>query len=264
MTNIPYASPMSCAVSSLPTSLISRFGVFVETAKQAMSEGIRAGEAALGREAALGPLGILLWNYLSATLRRLGALHARFVAGKLPSAPRRCPAPGRAAERAMAGAGPERRPPAMPRGPVLLTLFRVTLCEQLRTLLDDPEMRALLGAGRLLRPLWRKLSADPLPEVLRLPARPRQPRPPRSAAARTAPGLRLVSLPDGTTAWEPTPCFPPWGRPPRAAFARAAEPPEIPAPPVLPARPPPRDAPRPPEPARPPRDYSRIGAILMR
>src|SRR6185437_9406393 len=181
MTNIPYASPMSCAVSSLPTSLISRFGVFVETAKQAVGEGIRAGEAAPGREAALGPLGILLWNYLSATLRRLGALHARFVAGKLPSAPRRCPAPRRAAERATAGAGRERRPPAIPSGPVLLTLFRVTLCDQLRTLLDDPEMRALLGAapqaGRLLRPLWRKLSVDPLPEALRLP-----PRPPRVRA----------------------------------------------------------------------------------
>jgi len=241
-------------------SLIPRFGLFIETAKRAMGEGIRAGEAALGREAALGPLAVLLWNYLAATLRRFTALHARFAAGKLPSAPRRRPAPRPAAERATAGPGPERRPPAMPRGPVLLTLFRVTLCDQMRALLDDPEMQALLGAapqaGRLLRPLWRKLSVDPLPVVLRLP---RRPRPPRPAVLRTAPDLRLVVLPDGTTACEPTPCFPPWGRPPRAY---AAEPPALI--PVLPARPPPRDAPRPPEPARPPRDYSRIGAILMR
>ncbi len=48
---------------------------------------------------------------------------------------------------------------------------------QLRELVEHPEMRALLAAspqaGRLLRPLWRKLTADPLPEVLRLPPKPR-------------------------------------------------------------------------------------------
>ena len=247
---------MTCAIPSHPTNLLPRFGLFIEMAKRAMGEGIRA------RDAALAPLAILLANYLSATLRRLTALHVRFAAGKLPAAPRRGSAPRPAAERATAGPRPERRPPAMPRGPVLLTLFQVMLCDQLRALLDDPEMRALLAAapqaGRLLRPLWRKLSADPLPEVLRLPRRPRQPRPPRVAVARTAPDLRLVTLPDGSMGWEPTPCFPALGRPPRAALARAAEPPApVPAPPALPARPPPRDAPRAPEPARPPRDYSR-------
>jgi hypothetical protein len=50
----------------------------------------------------------------------------------------------------------------------------------LQALLDDPEMRALLAAspqaGRILRPLWRKLSPRPLPAVLRLPPRPKRPR----------------------------------------------------------------------------------------
>jgi len=52
----------------------------------------------------------------------------------------------------------------------------------LQALLDDPEMRALLAAspqaGRILRPLWRKLSPRPLPDVLRLPPRPRRAKPP--------------------------------------------------------------------------------------
>jgi hypothetical protein len=46
----------------------------------------------------------------------------------------------------------------------------------------DPHLQALLAAspraGRLLRPLWHKLTPEPLPEVLRLrrkPARPRRP-----------------------------------------------------------------------------------------
>jgi hypothetical protein len=55
----------------------------------------------------------------------------------------------------------------------------------LRELVDDPEMRALLAAspqaGRLLRPLWRKLTPDPLPEVLRLPPKPPRPARPRLA-----------------------------------------------------------------------------------
>ncbi|HST76425.1 MAG TPA: hypothetical protein VLJ20_13695, partial [Acetobacteraceae bacterium] len=112
-----------------------------------------------------------------------------------------------------------------PPGPVLLTVFRMGLDEMLQALLDDPEMRALLAAspqaGRILRPLWRKLSPRPLPAVLRLPPRPRKPRPPRvkppvvarvkpargAPSARPAgpPPLRLV---DGQ--WEPTPCLPPF------------------------------------------------------
>ena len=170
---MPFVAP------SLPTGLIPRFTLFIDGVKRAMGEGIGR------RHDTLGPLAILLWRYLSATLRRLAALHARFAAGKLPAAPRaRRPAAARAtADRPR----PERPPPGIPRGPVLATVFRAGFDEQLQALLDHPEMRALLAAapqaGRILRPLWRKLSVHPLPAVLRLPPRPRKPAPNKGQAA---------------------------------------------------------------------------------
>jgi hypothetical protein len=238
--------------TTLPTSLIPRFALFIEGVRRAMGEAIER------RHDELGPLSILLGNYLSATLRRLAALHARFAAGKLLAAPR---ARRTAAERvATEQPRPERRPPAIPPGPVLLTVFRAAFDEQLRTLLDDPEMRALLAAspraGRLLRPLWRKLTPEPLPELLRLPRR-RRPRPARPARPATAPpGLRLVTLSDGTTLWEPIPCLP-FSPAPRWAPARAAKPP---APEPVPAPPP---AARPAEWGRPaPREEPRIPWVM--
>ncbi len=250
---------MSAVASpSPPIGFIPRFSLFVEMVKRAVGEGI-------GRRHELGPLSILLWNYLSGIQRRLAALHARFAAGKLPAAPR---APRPVSERSTADPPApkrpksERRPPGIPRGPVLLTVFRVPLYGHLQALLDDPEMRALLAAapqaGRLLRPLWRKLSTDPLPEVLRLPPRPRRPkplRPARPAAARTA--LPAPS-PERPTYWQPTPCYPPWGEPPRPKPVPAAQPPAPapapppaarpsawgrPAPPAEPRTPPPRSLP---------------------
>jgi len=126
------------------------------------------------------PLAVLLGDYLSATLRRLAALHARFAAGTLPAGPRvRRPAAGRVVAERLP---PEPRPPDTPPGAVTMTVFREGFDEQLQALLDDPEMRALLAAspqaGRILRPLWRKLSPRPLPEMLRLPPRPRRAKPP--------------------------------------------------------------------------------------
>ena len=228
---------MSAAALSPPTNLIPRFALFIEAVKRTVGEGL------LRRPDTLGPLSILLGNYLSATLRRLAALHARFAAGKLAAAPRaRRPAERAVTERTRS----ERRPAAIPRGPVLLTVFRASFDEQLRTLLDDPEMRALLAAspraGRLLRPLWRKLSDGPLPEVLRLPPRPRRP---RVKPAAGPPGLRPVVSPNGFIQWEPTPCFPALGKPPRPKPAPATT---TPAPPA--AVPPP--AARPPDWGRPP------------
>ena len=82
---MPFVAP------SLPTGLIPLFTLFIDGVKRAMAEGIGR------RHDTLGPLAILLWRYLSATLRRLAALHARFAAGKLPAAPRaRRPAAARA------------------------------------------------------------------------------------------------------------------------------------------------------------------------
>jgi hypothetical protein len=205
---------MSAAVApSLPTGLMPRFALFINGVKQTI------GEVMLRRHEVV-PIVLLLGHYLTGTLRRLAALHARFAAGKLPAAPRarRPAAEGVAAERPRA----ERRPPGIPPGPVLLTVFQAGFDGQLQALLDDPEMRALLAAspraGRLLRPLWRKLSPGPLPEVLRLPPRPPRPKPTRAkppvvARARTPRIARAKpSAPPPVTAglWEPTPCLPPF------------------------------------------------------
>jgi hypothetical protein len=207
---------MSAAALSLPTGLMPRFSQFINRIKQTM------GEVMLRRHE-VAPLVLLLGDFLSATQRRLTALHARFAAGKLPAAPRpRCPAAeGVAAGRPRA----ERRPPGIPRGPVLLTVFRAGFDEMLQALLDDPEMRALLAAspraGRILRPLWRKLSPGPLPAVLRLQPTPPRPKPPRAKppvvarakvarVARTARAARPAPPPATAGLWEPTPCLPPF------------------------------------------------------
>jgi hypothetical protein len=220
-------------------------------------------------EAWLVPVAGLLQRYLARTLARFTALHAGFLAGTLP-APRRRPAPRPAG----GGATPDgpravRRPPAIPPGPVLVEYGMRPYDLALGRLLDDPEMREFLAAvpqaGRLLRPLWRKLTRERLPEVLRLPARPRKPRPPRPRRADGPPRLRRVRLPDGTRAWEPIPCRPALlAQPARRPRARRVEPAEpAPAPPPL-ARPPPAAAQPPPEPAGPPRDYRWLRFIMMR
>jgi hypothetical protein len=162
---------MSAAALSPPTGLMPRFSGFINAMKRTM------GDVMLYRHE-VGPLVLLLGEFLTGTQRRLAALHARFAAGKLAAAPR---APRVVSDRvATERPRSERRPPAIPPGPVLLTVFRAGFDEMLQALLDDPEMRALLAAspqaGRILRPLWRKLSPRPLPAVLRLPPRPKRPR----------------------------------------------------------------------------------------
>ena len=204
---------MSAAAPSLPTGLMPRFTLFINQVKRTM------GEVMLYRHDTT-PLAMLLWEYLSTTLRRLTALHARFAAGKLAAAPRaRRPLAERVAAECPRA---EPRPSGIPPGPVLMTVFGAGFDGILQALLDDPEMRALLAAspqaGRILRPLWRKLSPRPLPEVLRLPPRPRQPKPPRAkppvvARPRTPRIARAKPCePPPATAglWEPTPCLPPF------------------------------------------------------
>jgi hypothetical protein len=144
-----------------------------------------------------------------------------------------------------------RRPPAIPLGPVFVEYGMRPYDLALGRLLDDPEMRAFLAAvpqaGRLLGALWRKLTTEPLPDILRLPAR--LPRPAEPAAAGNPPGLRRVTLPDGATAWEPIPCYRSLSAsPPQRPRAHVVEPPAPPAP----ARPPPA------------RDYLWIGKLPMR
>ncbi len=104
---------------------------------------------------------------------------------------------------------------------MLLRYYLVHFVAPLRELLDDPEMRALLAAapqaGRLLRPLWRKLTPDPLPEVLRLPPKPPRSAPPRLARPEAAspPGAPPDALawPRPAVPAKPPPSLPAW--PPR-------------------------------------------------
>ncbi len=218
----------AAAPPSPPTGLMPRFYLFIEAMKRGLVDGARYREAVVP----LGPLGPLvgvLLNYLVHTRRRLDALHARFVAGKLPAAPRGRATSRPAAERARA----ERRPPAIPPGPVFVEYGIGWFADHLRALLDDPEMRALLAAspqaGRLLRPLWRKLTPDPLPETLREPPRPRRAKPLRvarqeSPGGNPSPRPSPLSRGEGEVArpaWgypapgaEPSPPRPPWPKPP--------------------------------------------------
>ena len=93
---------MSAATSSLPTGLMPRFSQFINGIKRTI------GDIVLYRHEVM-PLILPLGAFLTATQRRLTALHARFVAGKLPAAPR---APGAVSDRATV-----KRPPPEPRPP---------------------------------------------------------------------------------------------------------------------------------------------------
>ncbi len=154
-----------------PTGMIPRFSRFIEAMKRGVADGADR-RRLLGPLGKLGPLAGLLWHYLGHTRRRLTALHARYAAGRLSAAPRR-----RATSRPAADRPGSARRPGIPRGPVFLQYGLGCFVLELRALVEDPEMRALLAAspqaGRLLRPLWRKLTTDPLPEPLQLPCKPR-------------------------------------------------------------------------------------------
>ncbi len=138
-----------------------------------------------GKPGLAGPLTVAIAIRLQRIGNRLARYAARFHAGTLaPPRPRRRPT------------GPRRHPPGqwaelprLPRG--RLWLVRLVPgagvgANHLRSLLDDPDMRAMLATapqiGRTLRPLWQMLSDEPLPPVLRR-ADPPEPSP---VAARTA------------------------------------------------------------------------------
>ena len=124
-----------------------------------------------------GELITLIWTRLRRRGLRFAALLARFRAGTLPT-----PRPPRPrTRRAPADRPPYVRLPRTPgwllgvMGPAGVAAYGVDL----RQLLEDPEMQALLAAApqaaRLLRPLLTALSIDPLPEILRPPPKPTAP-----------------------------------------------------------------------------------------
>jgi hypothetical protein len=125
------------------------------------------------------PLFILLQHRISGIKRRFARLAARLASGKF--APRKSsgPRPGR----------PTGRKNLLPSGPcwlIKLVPAAAASASQLRFLLADPEMAALLAAapaemGRTLRPLCRMLGVE-LPPILAPPpsTRPKKPRKPRA------------------------------------------------------------------------------------
>ncbi|HLN08195.1 MAG TPA: hypothetical protein VK281_04440, partial [Xanthobacteraceae bacterium] len=166
-----------------------------------------AGEARAGRSRHLsGLLLILLWTRLRQVSQRLAALAARAAAGRaLTHRPRSVH---------VAPLTPIRRaPPApFPRLPhkfawlVRLVPQAASHGSQLRHLLSEPEMAALLAASpqarRLLRPLCRMLAVEPprapdppLCEAAPAPARPSLPAAWREPHWPTAPARPAVTQP---------------------------------------------------------------------
>ncbi len=173
---------------SSPTGPARRFGCLIGQLKQAIAAGI-------GRDhATLGPLAVILWNYLARSLRRFAALQARYEAGTLHVSP----SPRASVERGAPPTPARPAPPRLPRGAVLARFNAAHLCPVLRRFVEEPETQALLAAapeiGRLLRPLWRMLTRDELPEGLRLPPRPKR-KPAANAESADAPASSAPLLP---------------------------------------------------------------------
>jgi len=160
-----------------------------------------------GKPGLAGPLIVAIWTRLNRMARRVTRLAARVEAGTL-TPPRQRPAAPRHSR--------PRPPPTgirLPRGFAWLVPLVPEIAfgaRQLRVLLDDPEMQALIQAapqiGRTLRPLCHLLGLQPLPPILHRP--PLLSRtPPRSAEAD-----------------RPLPAAPPPGAPPRARPPRPPRP----------------------------------------
>ena len=142
------------------------------------------------RTPALAPLVQFLWNYLQRKVRRLERLHALFQAGRLPN-----PRPARPQRpRPQPQSPPRLRLPSRRAWLIRLVQPMAVYGTQLEVLLTHPDIQALIAAtpqaGRILRPIFRMLGIHPMPPLLRLPVRPRPPKPvmaglsPKPASAR--------------------------------------------------------------------------------
>ena len=158
-----------------------------------------------GRPGLPGPLILVVANRLNRIFHRLARYAARWQAGTLTPPRTRPPTPRRRAPAAHA-------PDILPAGQRWLARLVPGIgvgASHLQHLLDDPDMAAMLRAapqiGRTLRPLWRMLSADRLPDILQ-PPRPASAPP---AAVATDPTLPADHRP-------PPPSRPPRPPPPPA------------------------------------------------
>ena len=202
-----------------PTTLAGRLGSIIG------GIGAKIG-AHLARNRHLEPVLALVWRYLHRAAPRLERLIARWKAGKLTPRPRPArPAPNPAA------ATPCAAKPRLPsRRGWLVRLVQPTAQHigHLQALVATPELAELLAAapqaGRILRPLFRMFATE-LPDILRLPPRPRAPRTPRSPA-RSPPAVQPVTARE-RRAWlhySPGPLRKPWpnaATPPGGKFSPA-------------------------------------------
>jgi hypothetical protein len=208
----PWGGYVSCSVMpATPPAPADRFARLIEGLCRAVA-------ARGGRGGLAGPLVILIWTRLRGILARISALAERIATGRYRQrhALRR-PRPG-----------PRRPPLRRPLPQSMAWLIRLVPeaaagASQLRHLLADPDMAALLAAApqmrRLLRPLCRMLGVRPPPGLLTPPpaappAAPPAPR--RPAAERPPPGAAPPGRP---------PPRPP--RPAPAVPARACGPPAL-------------------------------------
>ena len=172
-------------------AILRRYVPFVGRMREAIGMGMRREDTAR-----LGPVSILLHQYLGRTMRRLAVLEAKLAAGTLvPDTPRTSTPTTTEGDAAPSGARLKLRL-------LMLTGFRAMhLMMPLQELVAAPETAALLAAspeaGRLIRPLWRMLMPDPMPAVLRLPPRPRKPRPPKLRAPQPTAWTPAYHLPPG-------------------------------------------------------------------
>ncbi len=151
---------------SVPPTVAERFGFIMAW----------LGRAVVARRASpreLGPVIMAICNRLSRIAVRFAKLAGRVAAGTLPVTRRRVK---RAAVSPPASvAAPPVRLPQGDAWLVRLVPEARVFGSQLRHLLTDPEMAAMLTAapelGRLLRPLCRMLGVTPMPELLAVAGR---------------------------------------------------------------------------------------------
>ncbi len=201
--------PISPVPDPTASSVADRFALILEGLR-------RATAAAGGRNRSAAPIMLLIWTRLGRTAARFARLAARLGAGALPivaAAPPDCGL--RPVSRRRDPGAPSNGAPVLPRG--FAWLLRqvpeaAPFGSQLRHLLSDPEMQALIVAapqfGRVLRPLCRMLGIAP-DEGLALPARAptrrrvRRTDPPRPATQRPA-----THRPGPHHLWTPKPARP--------------------------------------------------------
>ena len=125
--------------------------------------------AKAARERALTVLLVALWGRIARMRARLERLIARWRAGKLPKP--RAPRVGVTRVCAPRGAAKITFPTAIGWLPRMLGYQAAALGPQLAHLLTEAEWQEFLAAapqaGRIFRPLFRMLTADPVPEVVR-------------------------------------------------------------------------------------------------